>query len=240
MPRLPLPPKLLLLAAVLGALLFALGYLVYLAVRIAWIHGKTRKGSLQCPACGSVDLRHSHAARWPDVLYLLGACVPYRCRACRRRFFWPDDKAPQVLSKTAREESRRRTRRGQRVLLVTVLFCVPLLAAVPLVYYFRTLAFGNPGRPENGGDDDLVLSEASFQGAGAARFIHGSVRNLSSKRYAGVKIVFQLSDNARQRIGRVLAAIETVGPQATVSFRTGPVPEAAARLELRSIDGTPR
>jgi hypothetical protein len=107
-------------------------------------------------------------------------------------------------------------------------------------YRFRAGAFGTPPRPEKGRDADLVLSEASFQGTGAGRTIRGTVRNLSSKEYRGVQVVFNLSDAGRQRIGHAVAGIETIGPTATLPFRTAPVPEAAARMELRSIDGTSR
>jgi hypothetical protein len=235
MPRLPLPPQLLLLASAISALLFVLGYMVYVAVRIAWLH-RRRKGDLRCPRCASGDVRHSHTSRWPDIVYLLGDCVPYRCRACQRRFYRPDDEQ-SVFPKPAREKQRKRSR-GWRTLLVTVMFCVPVLVAVPVLYRFRTVALGREVRPEPGRDAALVLSEASFQGAGTARSIRGTVRNLSGKSYRNVQVVFQLSDTARQRIGHSLASIESVEPNATVPFRTGPVPEAAARMELRSIDGT--
>jgi hypothetical protein len=240
MPMLPVPPKVLLLGAVLCALLFALGYLVYLAARIAWIHKEARRKNLSCPHCGGVDIRHSHGSRWPDVLYLLGACVPYRCRACRCRFYRPQAKGLEAISKTVREEPRPRRGQGQRVLLATILCCVPLLLAVPVYYRFRTVVFGTPPLPQNERDAGLVLSEASFQGTGAGRTIHGTVRNVSAKEYRGVQVAFNLSSATRQRIGRVLAGIESIGPNATAPFRTAPVPEAAIRMELRSIDGTPR
>ena len=43
-----------------------------------------------CPDCGGSDVRPSFPGGPRDGLYRRFGCEPYRCRACRRRFYRPE------------------------------------------------------------------------------------------------------------------------------------------------------
>ncbi len=42
---------------------------------------------VRCPRCGSADVRPSYSTRFRDALAGMFALAPYRCRACRARFY---------------------------------------------------------------------------------------------------------------------------------------------------------
>jgi hypothetical protein len=56
-----------------------------------------------CPKCGSSDVRRSGRMKWMDLAERLRNRVPYRCRACRLRFF--ASRVPGIEQNRARTAS---------------------------------------------------------------------------------------------------------------------------------------
>src|SRR5690349_8925324 len=127
------PPQLLsrvMFGAAVSTLLLALAFLLFLVVRIVWIRAQRLDGQA-CPKCGGTNLRHSHSSSWMDLLYLLGACVPYRCRGCRHRFYRREEKYEAPPKGGSPRPERQRLREG-RGLAATVAVCIALLMSLPV------------------------------------------------------------------------------------------------------------
>ena len=80
-----------------------------------------------CPHCGSSDTRASKSTRWRDAFPRTLGREPFRCRACRQRFYVspfsePDAKQVARSSRSKRPTRRMRSRTLKRIKRMLVLF----------------------------------------------------------------------------------------------------------------------
>lgn len=85
----------------------------------------------RCPSCSSESVRRSRR-RLLDRLRFAADELPYRCRACRRRFWL---RSPQEARQTPRPSQRAESRRRRRALRLRefFVFAVALLFFVIMV-----------------------------------------------------------------------------------------------------------
>jgi hypothetical protein len=55
-------------------------------IRITIIRGQ-RNAEPRCPNCKIHDIRPSFQKGFQDTLFRVFSCMPYRCRACEKRFY---------------------------------------------------------------------------------------------------------------------------------------------------------
>jgi hypothetical protein len=88
---------------------------------------------MNCPHCGSADLRHSEKIAWSDVPHRAMGRRPWRCRECRRRFYAaPNDETPAARPRKPSKQrsingSRRRRRRAIEAGVLGLLLLIFLL-----------------------------------------------------------------------------------------------------------------
>jgi transposase-like protein len=95
---------------------------------------------MNCPKCGSDDIRVSHHAHKMDVIHHMRGEEAYRCRACRHRFY--DSKSAAVGMKKSHRpvrflrvpQSRKRFERRER--LPYQIMTVTLLAIALSIFWF--------------------------------------------------------------------------------------------------------
>jgi hypothetical protein len=61
---------------------------------------------MDCPSCGKSDIRRSHSSNWRDSVQRVLGRQAYRCRKCRRRFYYPAVGEPTAHN-TARAQQKR-------------------------------------------------------------------------------------------------------------------------------------
>lgn len=107
---------------------------------------------MNCPKCGSAEVRPSSRARWRDRLLAFGR-QRFRCRACRRKFYsrekivsTADDSGKPAVSKAARRHRHKAlSKSNKRRLLDALTFAVMLaLFFVFLRYLTREPIPENP------------------------------------------------------------------------------------------------
>src|SRR5690348_8780233 len=110
---------------------------------------------MQCPKCGSAEVRPSHHARWTDVLHSPLGQHAFRCRKCRYRFYAPEMAAspdsPVHKHKSRRKSRDRDFRRGMRRIRpwmweVAIFALMLLIFFIFLRYLTREPAAGPEGR----------------------------------------------------------------------------------------------
>lgn len=105
---------------------------------------------MTCPQCGSSDVRRSRNPHWNDVFQRGLGRTPFRCRACRKRFyasFFYRSHSKQAVPSSTSKHSKRRVRaitrkRLGRLLVTGVVFAVAFIVFWIVLRYF--MAMKNP------------------------------------------------------------------------------------------------
>jgi len=101
---------------------------------------------MNCPGCGSSEVRASRRTRWSDFLHRARGQDAYRCRNCRLRFFASGSagqSAENVIPASERHRSKplpssRMRRRFKRRLVVIAIFAVAFLLFLLFLRYLIT------------------------------------------------------------------------------------------------------
>lgn len=121
---------------------------------------------MNCPSCGSSDIRESRHPHMRDVLEKLAGRKPLRCRRCRQRFY-------AAVSARAKEELVRakhshrahgliHSRKRQRLLRRLVIVSIFAVAFVVFWIFLRYLTSEHAPAPESRANDRVhVSSETS-------------------------------------------------------------------------------
>ena len=102
---------------------------------------------LNCPQCGSTELRRSHHHKWFDRFYSPLHRQPLRCRKCRLRFYGPEvSAAVDAASKRShKRENKRGKRRLRHWMVEATIFTVLLLL---FFMFLKYLTREPPASPE--------------------------------------------------------------------------------------------
>jgi hypothetical protein len=81
---------------------------------------------MNCPTCGTSEVRPSEHSHWSDGLQRIMGRLPYRCRTCRLRFYSSKPLNPLSEKKKDRrathDEIKRSRRRLWRVIIAVAIF----------------------------------------------------------------------------------------------------------------------
>ncbi len=108
--------------------------------------------SMMCPSCGSLDIRVSRGTHWSDGFQHIRGRRAYRCRACRVRFYVPEDRAHMVDSQGQPNPSPRipfRISVRSRKRLVRRLITIAIFTAMFVIFWFY-LRYITTDRPPSG------------------------------------------------------------------------------------------
>ena len=112
---------------------------------------------MNCPKCGSVEVRPSTRARWFDPYFAFGR-QRFRCRDCRRSFYARenaglpvvgDSRTPKPPKRSQEHRHRLLSKRNQRRLLEALIFAVMLALFILFLRYLTSEP--TPANPVSGG-----------------------------------------------------------------------------------------
>ena len=142
---------------------------------------------MDCPKCGSDDIRVSHHAHKKDVFHHLCGQEAYRCRKCRHRFYGPKSALETKISHRSHRSSRgprwhgsveRRAPAASSDVPCYVWPGVPDFPAFPSLYRYPVIFASRQvsGKPPL---SDSFLQPAASQFAGVRRQPQSSPMNRS-------------------------------------------------------------
>jgi hypothetical protein len=93
---------------------------------------------MNCPHCGSVDVRSSRRERWTDRFERLFGKVAFRCRSCRKRFFAPESANGdrQANANKRRHSKSPYTIARERQRILRRIFALVIFAIAFLLFWF--------------------------------------------------------------------------------------------------------
>lgn len=91
---------------------------------------------MNCPKCGSAEVRRSHHHKTRDLLESPFGRIAYRCRKCRNRFYADNDGTPvQHRPRSRNSGPKRGTRRLRRWMVEAAIFAIMLLLFLVFLRY---------------------------------------------------------------------------------------------------------